>query len=77
MSETRLILSNMSQILRSAGSSLGNVVKTTVWLASMLEMENLNGAYKPFFPEAPPARTVCGAMLNYGMKVQIDCIVQA
>ena len=37
VSETRLILSNLAKILEGAGSSLGKVVKTTVWLASMLE----------------------------------------
>ncbi|MBM3527666.1 MAG: hypothetical protein FJX62_06210 [Alphaproteobacteria bacterium] len=74
VSETTTILSNMAKILEDAGSSLGQVVKITVWLHSMLEQEDMAGAYKPFFPEAPPARTVCGARINYGMKVQIDCI---
>ena len=77
VSETTLILSNMAKILENAGSSLGNVVKTTVWLHSMLEQEDMAGAYRTFFPSAPPARTVCGARINYGMKVQIDCIVLA
>jgi 2-iminobutanoate/2-iminopropanoate deaminase len=76
-SETRLILANMASILQDAGTSLAKVVKTTVWLASMLEAEDMNGAYRPSFPATPPARTVCGARLNYGMKVQIDCIAQA
>jgi 2-iminobutanoate/2-iminopropanoate deaminase len=76
-SETRLILANMASILEDAGSSLAKVVKTTVWLASMLEQEDMNNAYRPLFPVAPPARTVCGAHLNYGMKVQIDCIALA
>lgn len=76
-SETRLILANMAQILEGAGSSLANVVKTTVWLHSMLEFEDMNDAYRPFFPAAPPARTVCGAGINYGMKVQIDCVALA
>lgn len=74
VSETRLILASMAKILEAAGSSLGKVVKTTVWLHSMLEFEDMNGAYQPFFPAAPPARTVCGARINNGMKVQIDCI---
>lgn len=73
-SETRLILEKMSRILEASGSSLEKVVKTTVWLHSMLEQENMNGAYKPFFPASRPARTVCGAKINNGMKVQIDCI---
>jgi 2-iminobutanoate/2-iminopropanoate deaminase len=74
VSETRLILSNMATILEGAGSSLSKVVKTTVWLHSLLELEDMNGAYRPFFPAAPPARTICGARINNGMKVQIDCI---
>ena len=74
VSETRLILANMAKVLEAAGSSLGKVVKTTVWLHSLLELEDMNGAYQPFFPAAPPARTVCGARINNGMKVQIDCI---
>jgi len=74
VSETHLILANMASILEQSGSSLASVVKTTVWLHSMLELEDMNGAYRPFFPSAPPARTVCGARINNGMKVQIDCI---
>jgi 2-iminobutanoate/2-iminopropanoate deaminase len=77
VSETRLILSNMAVILESAGAALDRVTKTTVWLHSMLELEDMNGAYQPFFPSAPPARTACGARINYGMKVQIDCIALA
>jgi 2-iminobutanoate/2-iminopropanoate deaminase len=75
--ETELILANMAKILEASGSSLAKVVKTTVWLASMLELEDMNRAYQPFFPSAPPARTVCGARINNGMKVQIDCIALA
>jgi 2-iminobutanoate/2-iminopropanoate deaminase len=77
VSETRLILAHMAKILEASGSSLGKVVKTTVWLHSLLELEDLNGAYQPFFSAAPPARTVCGARINNGMKVQIDCIALA
>ena len=74
VSETRLILGNMAHILQSSASSLDRVVKTTVWLQSMLELDDMNGAYRAYFPNDPPARTVCGARINYGMKVQIDCI---
>ena len=74
VSETRLILASMAKILEGSGSSLAKVVKITVWLHSLLEFEDMNGAYQPFFPAAPPARTVCGARINNGMKVQIDCI---
>ena len=73
-SETSLTLQNLAKVLEDAGSSLDKVVKVTVWLHSMLELEDMNHAYQPFFASAPPARTVCGARINNGMKVQIDCI---
>ena len=60
--ETTLILANMATILEAAGSSLAKVVKTTVWLHSMLELEDLNRAYQPFFRRPrPPALSAARA----------------
>ena len=72
-SETRCILANLKQLLEAAGSSLDNVVKVNVLLHSMLEAPNMNEVYARFFPESPPARTVCGARLPDGVKVIIEC----
>jgi 2-iminobutanoate/2-iminopropanoate deaminase len=72
-SETRQILSTLKQLLDSAGSSLDKVVKVNVLLHSMLEAPNMNEVYAGFFPDAPPARTVCGARLPDGVKVIIEC----
>ena len=47
--ETRQILSNMQHLLESAGSSLAKVVKTNVFIYDMLELENMNRAYRTFF----------------------------
>lgn len=44
---------------------------------SMLEYENLNSVYCEFFPVDPPARTVCGAGLIGGHKVEIECVALA
>jgi 2-iminobutanoate/2-iminopropanoate deaminase len=76
-SETRLILDNLSHLLAAAGSTLDKVVKVTVLLHSMLEAPNMNEVYAGFFPDAPPARTVCGATLPEGMKVMIECTALA
>jgi 2-iminobutanoate/2-iminopropanoate deaminase len=76
-SETRQILTNLKEILETAGSSLDNVVKITVLLHSMLEAPNMNEVYARFFPVFPPARTVCGARLSHGMKVIIECTALA
>ena len=76
-SETRQILTNLEQLLDAAGSSLDKVVKVNVLLHSMLEEPNLNEVYARFFPDQPPARTVCGARLPDGVKVIIECTALA
>ena len=76
-SETRQILTNLKQLLDAAGSSLDKVVKVNVLLHSMLEERNMNEVYAHFFPDQPPARTVCGARLPDGVKVIIECTALA
>jgi 2-iminobutanoate/2-iminopropanoate deaminase len=75
--ETRQILTQLAQLLAAAGSSLDKVVKVNVLLASMLEAPNMNEVYARFFPDPPPARTVCGARLPEGVKVMIECTALA
>jgi 2-iminobutanoate/2-iminopropanoate deaminase len=72
-SETRAILTDLAQLLEAAGSSLDKIVKVNVLLHSMLEAPNMNEVYAGFFPDPPPARTVCGARLPDGVKVIIEC----
>jgi 2-iminobutanoate/2-iminopropanoate deaminase len=76
-SETRQILINLKQLLDAAGSSIEKVVKVNVLLHSMLEAANMNDVYVRFFPDPPPARTVCGARLPDGVKVIIECTALA
>jgi 2-iminobutanoate/2-iminopropanoate deaminase len=75
--ETRQILTNLKQLLEAAGSSLDKVVKVNVLLHSMLEAPNMNDVYVRFFPDPPPARTVCGARLPTDVKVIIECTALA
>jgi 2-iminobutanoate/2-iminopropanoate deaminase len=76
-SETRVILGNLKALLEAAGSSLDRVVKVNVLLHSMLEAPNMNEVYARYFPDPPPARTVCGARLPDGVKVIIECTALA
>ena len=76
-SETRLILGNLQRMLEAAGSSIQRVVKVNVLLHSMLEAVPMNEVYAKFFPDPPPARTVCGARLPDGCKVIIECTALA
>ena len=75
--ETRQILANMAALLEAAGSSFANIVKVNVLIYSMLEYGNMNEVYREFFPDDPPARTVCGARLIGGHKVEIECVALA
>jgi 2-iminobutanoate/2-iminopropanoate deaminase len=64
-------------MLEAAGSSMQKVVKVNVLLHSMLEAVPMNDVYMKFFPDPPPARTVCGARLPDGCKVIIECTALA
>jgi 2-iminobutanoate/2-iminopropanoate deaminase len=75
--ETQQVLANMQALLEAAGSSMAKVVKVNVLLASMLEAPNMNEVYARFFPDPPPARTVCGARLPDGVRVMIECTALA
>jgi 2-iminobutanoate/2-iminopropanoate deaminase len=75
--ETKQILTTMTQVLEAAGSHLAKVVKVNVWIYSMLEYNNMSEVYREFFAVDPPARTVCGATLSGGSKVEIECVALA
>ncbi len=75
--QTREVLTTLEQLLEAAGSSLAQVVKVNVFLDSMLEAPNMNEVYARFFPDPPPARTVCGACLPPRVKVMIECTALA
>ena len=73
--QTRQSLLNAQAILREAGLELKNVVKTTVFLASMDDFAVMNEVYSSFFSEPFPARSaVAVKTLPKGALVEIECI---
>lgn len=73
--QTRQVLSNLSGLLAAGGSSLAQVVKTTVFLADMAEFAAMNAVYAEFFGGDPPARsTVQVARLPRDVRVEIEAI---
>lgn len=73
--QTRQSLLNAQAILREAGLELKNVVKTTVFLASMGDFAAMNEVYSSFFSEPFPARSaVAVKTLPKGAMVEIECI---
>ncbi len=73
--QTARVLENLTGVLEACGSSLAQVVKTTVFLKDMGEFARMNEVYGRYFPENPPARaTVEAARLPRDVRVEIDCV---
>jgi 2-iminobutanoate/2-iminopropanoate deaminase len=73
--QTRQVLDNLQAVLEGAGTSLANVVKTTVFLKNMDDFARMNEVYAQYFPENPPARsTVEVARLPRDVMVEIEVI---
>jgi 2-iminobutanoate/2-iminopropanoate deaminase len=72
--ETWQALNNMRQILESAGSSLSQVVKVTVYLKDIKDYGSVNQVYAEFFNEKPPARAIIQGDLPAGASVEFDSI---
>jgi len=73
--QVRQVLQNMSHVLEAAGSSLKDVVKTTVFMQDLGEFAQMNAIYTEFFPENFPARsTIQIAALPRGARVEIECV---
>jgi 2-iminobutanoate/2-iminopropanoate deaminase len=73
--ETRQALENLKAVLESAGTSLGQVVKTTVFLKDMNDFGVMNQVYAQFFTESFPARSaVQVARLPKDGSVEIEAV---
>ncbi len=73
--QTAQVLKNLEMVLEAAGSSLQNVVKTTVYLKDMGDFLKMNAVYERFMAGHRPARsTVEVRELPKGAMVEIDCI---
>ena len=76
--QTEQVLKNLDAVLRAGGSTLGDVVKTTVFLADMGDFAAMNDVYARFFTDNKPARaTVQAARLPRDARVEIECIATA
>lgn len=73
--QTAQSISNLRNVLEKAGSSLANVVKTTVFIKDMNDFAALNKVYAEFFGDTRPARScVEVARLPKDVLVEIECI---
>ena len=74
--ETRQVLSNLESVLKAAGCTPQQVVRTTVFLTDLADFARVNAIYAEMFGQgvAPARACVQVAALPKGAKVEIDCI---
>jgi endoribonuclease L-PSP, putative len=73
--QARQAIKNLEAVLKEAGSSLQNVLKTTVFIKNMKDFAVINEVYKEFFTDSFPARScVEVARLPKDVLIEIECI---
>jgi len=73
--QTRQSLLNVKAILEEAGLTMGDVIKTTVFMADMNDFADMNAVYAEFFKEPYPARSaVAVKTLPKGALVEIEVL---
>lgn len=75
--QTHRVFKNLGEILKAAGATFDNVVRTTVYLADMNDFPAMNEVYATYFSSPAPARaTVQAARLPRDARVEIDLIAK-
>ncbi len=75
--QTERVMTNLAAVLKEAGASWSNVVKTTVYLHDMADFPAMNEVYAKWLGDARPARsTIQAAGLPRGVLVEIDVVAK-
>lgn len=73
--ETRTVFKNIESLLSQAGSSLGKVLKTTVFLSDINDFNRMNEVYSAYFEQIPlAARSTVEAKLVGKFKIEIELV---
>lgn len=73
--QVRQVLRNLAAILEAAGSDLGKVLRTTVYISDIALWGRINTVYAEIFGEHRPARTVVPTTgLHYDFAIELDAI---
>ncbi|MEV4538744.1 Rid family detoxifying hydrolase [Asanoa sp. NPDC049518] len=73
--QTEQALRNLSAVLATAGASLADLVKTTIFYADVDDFARLNAVYARHMPDPPPARSApANVRLPHGLLVSIEAI---
>ena len=75
--QTNLVLENLGEVLKAAGSDRSRIIKTSVFLKNFADFEKMNKAYERFFGEHKPARTTVEvSRLPKDALVEIECVAE-
>ncbi len=75
--QTAQVIENIQAVLKEAGLSLQNVVKSTIFLTNMNDFTAVNEVYARYFVEQTPARsTIAVSALPKGVNVEIEVIAK-
>jgi 2-iminobutanoate/2-iminopropanoate deaminase len=73
--QTRQVIANLSAVLKAAGASWGDVVRTEIYLVDLDDFASVNDVYAEYAGDDPPARvTVQVAALPRGARVEIAAV---
>ncbi|MGH8928231.1 MAG: RidA family protein [Acidimicrobiia bacterium] len=74
--QARQVLTNLNQIIEAAGATMGDVVRTTVYLTRLEDRGPVAKVREEFFPAPPPANTllVVSSLASPEFLVEIDAI---
>lgn len=72
--ETKQVIDNIEKILSSIGSSLDNVIKSTVFLRNIDDFKRMNQVYEERFSSSLPARSTVGISLAGEFLIEIEVI---
>jgi reactive intermediate/imine deaminase len=70
--QARAVMERIAETLQVAGAGFNDVVRTTVWLADMGDLERFNAVYQRYFAEGFPARSAVQARLAFDVGVEVE-----
>lgn len=74
--QTKQVLDNLKAVLEAGGSSLEQVVKTTVFLTDIRDAPEMNKVYHTYFAQDPPTRSCVevAALARPEARIEIECM---
>ncbi len=78
--QTKQVMRNAGEILKAAGMDYGDAVSSRVFITDAAQFQTMNAAYRPFFPQGPPARATVKAKLagaQFGIEITLLAVRDA